>query len=484
LKIVFILNNRTIEIEADPKARVVDILREDMSITGTKEGCGEGECGACTILVDGQSKLACLMLAPQLEGRYITTIEGLSIDSPWLMPVEGTGKFQISNFKFQIPDEDRSQEETRVSLHPIQEAFIAHGAVQCGFCTPGMVMAATSFLRENPNPDRAAIREALSGNLCRCTGYQKIVDAVEEVSKNPFTCIPVDKQKSTQNIPGVSGSRATVLPNALDELFGVIEEQPETVLYSGGTDLLVKLRNPSAYQHPSLICLERIGELKNIYRESNGNVFIGACATHSQLMSDPLIQQEFPILIKALKALGSPPVRNMGTIGGNICTASPAGDTIPPLYALDAEIEIRSRGQSRLIPIKDFISGPGKTVLKKGEILYGVWLKKNNDYNIQHFEKVGQRKALAISIASFTALIKTTEAGIIEKARFAWGSVGPTIITSGSVDQALTDKPLSEKTLKSLIPIIESAISPIDDMRASEAYRRKVAGNLVFRLLE
>jgi carbon-monoxide dehydrogenase small subunit len=146
LKISFILNRKEIEIDAPPDRRVVDLLREGLNLTGTKDGCGEGECAACTILVDGESRLSCLMVAPQLRGRKVTTIEGLA-----------SGE----------------------KLHPVQEAFVEFGAVQCGFCTPGMILNAVDLLRKNPDPTRTEIREGISGNLCRCTGYQKIVDAVE-----------------------------------------------------------------------------------------------------------------------------------------------------------------------------------------------------------------------------------------------------------------------------------------------------------------
>ncbi len=146
MKINFTLNGRPQEVECPPDRRVVDLLRRDLGLTGTKEGCGAGECGACTVLVDGVSRLSCLMLAAQLQGRSITTIEGLA-------------------------REDR--------LHPLQRAFVEEGAVQCGFCTPGMVLAAVDLLARRPHPDREEIRRGLSGNLCRCTGYQKIVDAVE-----------------------------------------------------------------------------------------------------------------------------------------------------------------------------------------------------------------------------------------------------------------------------------------------------------------
>jgi aerobic carbon-monoxide dehydrogenase small subunit len=149
LKITFTLNGKETRIDTPPDRRVVDILREDLNLTGTKEGCRSGECGACTILVNGESRLSCLMLAGQLEGRSVTTIEGLASD----------GK-----------------------LHPLQKAFVEFGAVQCGFCIPGVVLGAVDLLQRNPNPTRSEIREGLSGNLCRCTGYQKIVDAVEGAS--------------------------------------------------------------------------------------------------------------------------------------------------------------------------------------------------------------------------------------------------------------------------------------------------------------
>jgi aerobic carbon-monoxide dehydrogenase small subunit len=142
----FELNGRKVDLEVRPDRRVVDLLREDLGLTGTKEGCGAGECGACTVLIDGEARLSCLMLAAQLDGRRVTTIEGLCQDG---------------------------------ALHPVQDAFVEHGAVQCGFCSPGMVLTAVDLLQRHAAPNRQQIRQGLSGNLCRCTGYVKIVDAVE-----------------------------------------------------------------------------------------------------------------------------------------------------------------------------------------------------------------------------------------------------------------------------------------------------------------
>ena len=144
-EIAFELNGQPVKLAASPTRRLIDLLREDLQLTGSKEGCGTGECGACSVLVDGQLRLACLMVAGQLEGRRLTTIEGLA-DSPLGARV--------------------------------QDAFAQAGAVQCGYCTPGMEVAAVDLLTRQPQPSRDEVRTALAGNLCRCTGYVKIVDAV------------------------------------------------------------------------------------------------------------------------------------------------------------------------------------------------------------------------------------------------------------------------------------------------------------------
>ena len=272
------------------------------------------------------------------------------------------------------------------------------------------------------------------------------------------------------------------LPRTLSELWNRQEDRGQSLFFAGGTDLFVKLRALGKYPR-ALIGLEAVAELQSI-EEREGGIFIGAGSTHSCLLSHPLVQAHLPLLVKALRVLGSPPIRNMGTIGGNVCTASPAGDTLPPLYVLDAELELRRKDRSRRVPIDEFILGPGRTVLADDELLYGVWLKKGDSAAIHHFEKVGQRKALAIAIAGFAALVKTTGAGIVEKARFAWGSVGPTVAISREAEEALVGSPLTRESLQGIVPIIEKAVFPIDDVRASSSYRRALAGNLVVRLAE
>ncbi len=272
------------------------------------------------------------------------------------------------------------------------------------------------------------------------------------------------------------------LPGNLESLWEVFEREPEAVVYAGGTDLLVRLRR-SLLRPPSLVCLERIGELRGVY-DCGDRVFIRAGSTHSQLLTNPILRMNFPVLIKALQVLGSPPIRNMGTVGGNLCTASPAGDLLPALYVLEAEVKIDSRIGFRHILLKDFIKGPGKTCLEAREIVSGVWVRKAPEWTIHHYEKVGQRKALAISVASLACLLRVSKSGLIEKARFAWGSVGPRVITSDELEEVLTGRPLSRETLQEAASLAERAVSPIDDIRASADYRRKVSGNLLLRLLE
>lgn len=274
--------------------------------------------------------------------------------------------------------------------------------------------------------------------------------------------------------------REVFLPRTPEELWAVMENTPAPVLYAGGTDLLVRLRDGEAV-HGDLVCLERLQLLKVIENQGE-EVFIGAAATHSQLLKNPLIRREFPILVQALQVLGSPPIRHMGTIGGNIVTASPAGDTLPPLYVLDAEVEIRSKFQTRRLALKDFILGPGIVKLRPEEVVWGIWLRKQPSWNVHHYEKVGRRKALACSIASLAAVIELSESGVVTKARLAWGSVGPTVLSFPEVDNDLVGQRLSIETLSSLATQVELLVSPIDDIRATSEYRRKVSGSLLLRL--
>jgi xanthine dehydrogenase small subunit len=459
MKISFTLNDTPICVETSPNRRVVDLLREDLGFTGTKEGCGTGECGACTLLVDGGTRLSCLMVAAQLEGRRLTTIEGVA--------PEGT-------------------------LHPVQASLVHAGAVQCGFCTPGMVLTAVDLLEKKPHPTRGDIADAISGNICRCTGYVKILDAVEDASSHGASHPKfMYRANQTHDLPSprihpsltnsIEDDATVFLPESLTDLWRVLSEHPDARVFSGGTDLLVWIRNRRIRPN-GLICLERIKELSTI-SETDEGVWIGAGTSLSALPANAMVKRRFPVLTQAIQTLGSPHIRNMGTLGGNIMTASPAGDTLPPLLVLGATVEVASAEGVRLIPIETFIEGPGRTGLKKEEILTRVFIPMAENITLQHFEKVGLRNALACSVASLAAMMRISDAGIIETAGLAWGSVAPTVIRIPEVEAALKGKTLDFQSIKSVIPLVHAAVSPIDDVRASAAYRRQVAANLLFRLL-
>lgn len=265
-------------------------------------------------------------------------------------------------------------------------------------------------------------------------------------------------------------------PHSLAELWPLLGDG--AVVMAGGTDLLAHRRAPL----PTLVaCLEGIESLRGV-AEEDGLLRLGACETHAGLLRHPLVAERLPVLARALAMLGSPLVRNMGTLGGNIVTASPAGDTLPPLFALDATVELASRQGSRRVPLAGFIQGPGRTALGPGEIVSAVLVRIPEAGGLQHFEKVGRRKALAIAVVSLAAVLRLDKVGMVEKACLALGSVGPTVVRCPRAEAFLTGRRLERETLLAAGGLLREEIAPIDDLRASAAYRRAVAGNLVLRL--
>lgn len=248
---------------------------------------------------------------------------------------------------------------------------------------------------------------------------------------------------------------------------------------AGGTDLLVRLRR----QPPcDVALLEGLPGLDAVSL-TDGQIRLGATVTHARLLAHPLVRERLPALARALAVLGSPLVRNMGTLGGNIATASPAGDTLPPLYALDATVELASRQGTRRLPLADLVLGPGRTALAGGEIVAAVLVSPPPPEALQHFEKVGRRDALAIAVASLAAVIVRDDAGRVTEARLAVGSLGPTVTRCLRAEAFLRGRGLDRETLAAVGRRIREAVSPIDDIRATAAYRLCLAGNLPLRLL-
>jgi CO/xanthine dehydrogenase FAD-binding subunit len=268
---------------------------------------------------------------------------------------------------------------------------------------------------------------------------------------------------------------------SLAEAIALIESEPRGRLMAGGTDLLVKLRGAPPDESPVLICLDGVPELKGV-SEEDGWLAVGAATSFAAIAASPLIAARAPLLQAAAREVGAPAIRNMATLGGNLCTASPAGDSLPALYALDAEVELASNAGCRRMTVSDFITGPGKTRLARGEILRRVLLPLSAPADLSQFQKVGRRRSLAIAVVSFAGLLRLDEGGRIAEARFAFGSAGPAVVTVPEAEALLRGQAaarLDSAVVDRAVSCVCDSVRPIDDLRASADYRRALAGNLL-----
>jgi carbon-monoxide dehydrogenase small subunit/xanthine dehydrogenase small subunit len=434
-EIAFTLNGEAVRVQVGSRQRLLDVLRDELRLTGAKEGCGKGECGACTVLIDGQAVDACLMMAYQADGAVLETIEGLA----------RSGR-----------------------LHPMQEAFVEVGAAQCGICIPGMILAAKACADRDGPVSMDAIRDGLAGNLCRCTGYTKIFAAVARAAAAPRTPRPS---------PLVSGTAPTYYrPRSLEEALEILAQRPgEVSPVAGGTDVLVKAKD-GAVDRGALFDLTAVPELKGI-EDRGDHLWIGAAATHAEISASPLVARFAPPLPAACAVIGGPQIRNRGTLGGNLANASPAADTVPALYAADALVEMVSISARRELPVTEFCLGYRQTALAQDELIVGVRIPKRAAIR-GTFLRLGQRRAQAISKVSVAAAM-TFRDGRPDWVRVAFGSVGPTVIRARKTEKALLGGGY-EALLRAKTAAREE-ISPIDDLRSTGEYRREMAAVLLER---
>ncbi len=274
-------------------------------------------------------------------------------------------------------------------------------------------------------------------------------------------------------------------PGNLSEALEMLAQNPEALPLAGGTDLLVRRRADAALGERPLLAISRLQELHGI-RDDGTHLSIGAATPFAHIAADPLVQASAPVLARAARSVGGPAIRNMATLGGNIRTASPAGDSLPPLYLLDARIELASSQATRIVPIEEFVLGPGRTALRDGELILRILLPaaKQTSYPVHRFEKIGQRQSMAISVASFCALARLDNDGSIAEARFSWGSVGPTVVRLSTLENVLRGVRPDPAMICRAARMAHDGVSPISDLRASADYRRRVAGGLLARFLE
>ena len=444
MKIEFELNNKKQTIQVDPARRLLDILRDDFGLTSVKEGCGEGECGACIILLDGKAVNSCLIPVGMIVGRSILTLEEF----------KKTGKYEL-----------------------IEESFLEAGSVQCGFCTSGMVMSTAGLLRVNSNPNEDEIKEALAGNLCRCTGYQMIIEGVKlAAEKMSLAKSQSRKEKNSETISRKDAKSQKII-NTIDDALKVLDDNSVTII-SGGTDLMVQKAVGTGikpdFKRP-LLFIGHLDELKKI-QLIDEKIHIGSAVTLNELLVNENIPDAFK---KSVSEMASFPTRNLATIGGNVINASPAGDTFPFLYAVDAKLVLRSKQNERVIPIEKFIYGPGKTIINSNELLSEIIIPAKS-YDVNYYKKAGSRKGMTLSKASFIGLANF-ENEKISDVRIAFGAVASTVIRSRELEKEFIGKTKIgiESIFFDISTKYDKLIKPIDDSRSSKIYRKKVCKRML-----
>ncbi|MFR5879885.1 MAG: FAD binding domain-containing protein [Cloacibacillus evryensis] len=338
MRIELTVNGKLRHAEVPPMKLLIAVLREELGLGGTKEGCGEGECGACSVIMNGRLTNACLVPAVQASGSEILTIEGLG----------GSEDMDI-----------------------LQRAFVIEGGVQCGFCTPGMILAARALLEEDPDPSEDEIKEALSGNICRCTGYERIYNAVrravaEGTAKRSGS---VKISAPAAAAPTRGGDEDCLLPETLKEALALLAENPEAVILAGTTDIVPDIKN-GKFSAPRLLDVSRLKEIRGIYK-AGGDIHIGACATNGDVVRSSIIKKYLPALWEASHRSGAPAVPNRATVAGNIATASGAADLPTILLPLEARVVLESvRGAGATA--RALIAGYRRTERRPDELITEV----------------------------------------------------------------------------------------------------------------
>jgi xanthine dehydrogenase small subunit len=431
-----IVNGRTVRAEGGPQTTLLDFLRA-RGLTGAKEGCAEGECGACTVVIVRRRGAhtayvpvnSCLMFLPMAAGQEIVTVEALANGGP---------------------------------LAPAQQAMVDCGGSQCGYCTPGFVM---SLFAEQYRPDRNGSCDvhALSGNLCRCTGYRPIRDAALRLGEAPAGVLR-DRLRAPAPEVGALEEIGFSRPATLAACFAAMERHPGARLLAGGTDLAVE-SNLRLRRFPHLISLEALAELR-AFRETGAAYEIGAGLTLSEIDLPHDVWREW------LALFASPLIRNRATLGGNLATASPIGDAAPLLLALDAQVRIASAQGERVLPLDGFFTAYRRTALAPGELLVSVIVPKPLP-PVARFYKVAKRQCDDISTVAACFAIRAE--GTM---RIAYGGVAATPVRVHKAEEALSGG-CTEAAVARACDILSRTLDPIGDHRGSAEYRLAMAQSLL-----
>ena len=456
--IKFIHKNKIVELSnPDSNETLLNFIRTKLKKTGTKESCAEGGCGACTVVlgelennnINYKAINACIAFVPSLEGKQLILVEDLI---------------------------------SKGELHPVQKAMVNYHGSQCGFCTPGFVMSLFAMYKNHSSYNEDTIKDSIQGNLCRCTGYRPIIDAAKSLnkesgfdhfSKNKKITLGLLRKIEKRNIAIINNNKKYFAPTSVNKLKSILRRESNYKLISGGTDVSLIVTKERKDLN-SLIYMNSINEL-NYIKENNNYIEVGA--TTPLINFESFIKKYFPDFSQILKRYGSVQIRNICTIAGNIATASPIGDTLPLLLALDSQIVIKDKNKTQILPLNGFFVGYRKTKLKKGQFIHSIripLLKKN----IFKAYKISKRIDDDISsvCASFNIEINNNK---IKKIRIAYGGMSSIPKRAFNCEKILLNSFLSDKTIDKAKKLLEKDFKPITDARASKKYRMEVAKNLL-----
>jgi len=473
----FLLNGDEVAVAGlSPQTTLLEYLREVRRLTGTKEGCAEGDCGACTVIVaepiaggalGWHPVNACIRLLPTVDGKAVFTVESLRGDDG--------------------------------SLHPVQEALVREHGSQCGFCTPGFVMSLFALYKRMDRPSRADTLIALSGNLCRCTGYRPILAAAAAMAelsapagwRGPGTEVDGRRQVSAEeralaarlsrlrrahDFDYAHAGQTYHAPATLDALARCVADHPQAQLLAGGTDVGLWVTKAQRCLG-DLIHTGQVPELKEIRGDAEG-LSIGAAATLESAFA--ALATAWPELRETWERFASPPIRHSGTLGGNIANASPIGDSMPALIALDAALELRCDAATRRLPLEDYYVGYRRTARQPGEFLLRILVPARRPGTVLRAYKLAKRHDQDIS-SVYAAFRLDLAGGRIAHARIACGGVAATPRRALATERALAGRAWNEATARAGVQALASEFTPISDLRASAEYRRRALGRLLWR---
>ncbi|MDB5889555.1 MAG: xdhA [Polaromonas sp.] len=498
----FIRRGEVISLSNVPPGRMLlEVLREDLGLAGTKEGCGEGDCGACTVVVAApdageagglrfRAINSCIRAAHAIDGMALWTVEDIAptlVASRPALPPKGAAAPAVWQSQSRGPC---LNEDARPRLHPAQQAMLENHGSQCGFCTPGFVMSLFGMYQNHVCRGRPISRELaqeeLSGNLCRCTGYRPILDAAQRMADLPLAMLDtadllLQIERITPALIGLEANLAYKLPTTLADLLQARAAHPEAQLVAGCTDVGLWV-NKLHRQLDHIIDITRVCELRAIGDEP-GHLRIGAAVTLADAFA--ALVRLWPQLHTFTMRFAGLPVRNSATLGGNIANGSPIGDSMPLLIALRASVVLASVRGERELPLEQLYTGYRQNVIGPDEVLAWIRIPKPASTALLaapslRAYKISKRYDDDIS-AVCLALDLQIENGIVQAASLGAGGVAGTPVRAVKTEAAFVGQPWTAHTVQRAMAVLRAEFSPISDIRASSAYRVQVLGNLLQR---